>query len=33
MKSQRTFGWIQNPANTSTLQHVVAALDANSKVT
>lgn len=33
MKSQRTFGWIQNPANTSTLQHVVATLDADSKVT
>lgn len=33
MKSQRTFGWIQNPANTLTLQRVVAILDSHSDVT
>lgn len=33
MKSQRTFGWIQNPASTMTLQRVVAIFDCQSEVT
>ena len=33
MKSQRTFGWIQNPASTITLQRVVAIFDFQSKAT
>lgn len=33
MKSPRTFGWIQNPANTTTLQRIVAIFDPMSQIT
>ncbi len=32
MKMKRTFGWIQNPANSLTLQRVVAIFEPRSKV-
>ena len=32
MKIQRTFGWVQNPANSLTLQRVVAIFEPNSDI-